>query len=111
MSESDITIIRAPGAFEIPLVAQKVAQRGEYAAILALGAGIRGGAPHFEYVAGECTKGLAQVFEGVPADAVKAFGADRGAMSTGMTRIRPADGAAAYKSYLRRLAGSTTEIA
>ena len=49
-------------------------------------------------------KGLAQVFEGVPADAVKAFGADRGAMSTGMTRIRPADGAAAYKSYLRRLA-------
>lgn len=49
-------------------------------------------------------KGLAQVFDGVPPDAAKAFGADRGAMSTGMTRIRPADGAAAYKSYLRRLA-------
>mgnify|MGYP006342184787 CR=1 FL=1 len=61
VSESDITIIRAPGAFEIPLVAQKVAQRGEYAAIIALGAVIRGGTPHFEYVAGECTKGLAQV--------------------------------------------------
>ena len=60
VSESDITIIRAPGAFEIPLVAQKVAQRGEYAAIIALGAVIRG-TPHFEYVAGECTKGLAQV--------------------------------------------------
>jgi 6,7-dimethyl-8-ribityllumazine synthase len=43
------------------LVAQKVAQRGEYAAIIALGAVIRGGTPHFEYVAGECTKGLAQV--------------------------------------------------
>ena len=61
VSESDITIIRAPGAFEIPLVAQKVAQKGEYAAIIALGAVIRGGTPHFEYVAGECTKGLAQV--------------------------------------------------
>src|SRR5690606_472578 len=61
VQESDITIIRAPGAFEIPLVTQKVAQRGEYAAIIALGAVIRGGTPHFEYVAGECTKGLAQV--------------------------------------------------
>ena len=61
VQESDITIIRAPGAFEIPLVTQKVAQRGEFAAIIALGAVIRGGTPHFEYVAGECTKGLAQV--------------------------------------------------
>ena len=43
VSESDITIIRAPGAFEIPLVAQKVAQQGEYDAIVALGAVIRGG--------------------------------------------------------------------
>jgi len=59
VSESDITIIRAPGAFEIPLVAQKVAQQGAYDAIIALGAVIRGGTPHFEYVAGECTKGLA----------------------------------------------------
>lgn len=56
-------------------------------------------------------KGLAQVFEGVPPEAVKAFGADRGAMSTGMTRIRPADGAAAYKSYLRRLADMLHESA
>ncbi len=61
VSESDLTIVRAPGAFEIPLVAQKVAQRGEFDAIIALGAVIRGGTPHFEYVAGECTKGLAQV--------------------------------------------------
>ena len=61
VSESDITLIRAPGAFEIPLVAQKVAQRSEFAAIIALGAVIRGGTPHFEYVAGECTKGIAQV--------------------------------------------------
>src|SRR5690606_27676493 len=56
-----ITIIRAPGAFEIPLVCQRVAQQKQYDAIIALGAVIRGGTPHFEYVAGECTKGLAQV--------------------------------------------------
>ncbi len=61
VKEKDITIIRAPGAFEIPLVCQKIAQRNEFAAIVALGAVIRGGTPHFEYVAGECTKGLAQV--------------------------------------------------
>lgn len=56
-----ITLIRAPGAFELPLVVQKVAQQGQHDAIIALGAVIRGGTPHFEYVAGECTKGLAQV--------------------------------------------------
>lgn len=61
ISEQAITLVRAPGAFELPLVAQKVAALGEYDAIIALGAVIRGGTPHFEYVAGECTKGLAQV--------------------------------------------------
>ena len=61
VKESDVTVIRAPGAFELPLVAQRVAQRKEFAAIIALGAVIRGGTPHFDYVAGECTKGLAQV--------------------------------------------------
>ncbi len=61
VNESDISVIRAPGAFELPLVAQRVAQREEFAAIIALGAVIRGGTPHFDYVAGECTKGLAQV--------------------------------------------------
>jgi len=61
VQQSDITVIRAPGAFELPLVAQRVAQREEFDAIIALGAVIRGGTPHFDYVAGECTKGLAQV--------------------------------------------------
>jgi 6,7-dimethyl-8-ribityllumazine synthase len=56
-----LTVVRAPGAFEIPLVCKKVAATGNYDAIIALGAVIRGGTPHFEYVAGECTKGLAQV--------------------------------------------------
>jgi 6,7-dimethyl-8-ribityllumazine synthase len=61
VSKSQITIVRAPGAFEIPLVCKKVAARGDADAIIALGAVIRGGTPHFEYVAGECTKGLAMV--------------------------------------------------
>ncbi len=59
--DDQITVVRAPGAFEIPLVCKKVAESGNYDAIVALGAVIRGGTPHFEYVAGECTKGVAQV--------------------------------------------------
>jgi 6,7-dimethyl-8-ribityllumazine synthase len=61
VDEKHITIVRAPGAFEIPLVCKKVADSGSADAIIALGAVIRGGTPHFEYVAGECTKGIAQV--------------------------------------------------
>ena len=61
IADADIDIIYAPGAFEFPLVAKKLAASGKYHAIIALGAVIRGGTPHFEYVAGECTKGLAQV--------------------------------------------------
>lgn len=56
-----ITLVKAPGAWEIPLVVQRLAQRKEFDAVIALGAVIRGGTPHFEYVAGECTKALAQV--------------------------------------------------
>ncbi len=61
VADDQITIVRAPGAFEIPLVCKKVAAAGNTDAIIALGAVIRGGTPHFEYVAGECTKGLAMV--------------------------------------------------
>ncbi|MEZ5503906.1 MAG: 6,7-dimethyl-8-ribityllumazine synthase [Halioglobus sp.] len=61
VADKQITIVRAPGAFEIPLVCKKVAARGNVDAIIALGAVIRGGTPHFEYVAGECTKGIAMV--------------------------------------------------
>ncbi|MEM1112063.1 MAG: 6,7-dimethyl-8-ribityllumazine synthase [Pseudomonadota bacterium] len=61
VGDDQMTIVRAPGAFEIPLVVKKVAEKGEFDAIIALGAVIRGGTPHFEYVAGECTKGIAQV--------------------------------------------------
>ena len=61
VSKKNITLINAPGAFELPLVVQKVAQQKKYDAIIALGAVIRGGTPHFEYVAGECVKGISQV--------------------------------------------------
>ncbi len=61
VADDDIEIVYAPGAFEFPLAAQKIADTKKYDAIIALGAVIRGGTPHFDYVAGECTKGLAQV--------------------------------------------------
>ena len=58
--DKDLTLVRVPGAFEMPLVAARMAASKQYDAIIALGAVIRGGTPHFDYVAGECTKGLAQ---------------------------------------------------
>jgi len=61
LDESSLHVIRVPGAFEMPLAAKRAAATGRYDALVALGAVIRGGTPHFEYVAGECTKGLAQV--------------------------------------------------
>ncbi len=66
--EDDITLVRVPGAFEMPVALEKLAAQGEYDAIIALGAVIRGGTPHFDYVAGECVKGMAQVSlkHGVP---------------------------------------------
>jgi 6,7-dimethyl-8-ribityllumazine synthase len=61
VKEDDIEVARTPGAFEIPLIAKKMAESGKYAAIICLGAVIRGGTPHFEYIAAEVTKGIAQV--------------------------------------------------
>jgi len=60
-SREDIEIIRIPGAYEMPISAQRIAQTGKYDSIIALGAVIRGSTPHFDFVAGECSKGLAQV--------------------------------------------------
>ena len=59
--ERDLQIVKVPGAYEMPLAAQRLAETKHFDAIIALGAVIRGGTPHFEYVAGECTKGLATV--------------------------------------------------
>ena len=65
---AEVTIVRAPGAWELPMVCRTLAQSGRYDAIVAVGAVIRGGTPHFDYVAGEVTKGLAMVSpeSGVP---------------------------------------------
>lgn len=57
----NLTIIRIPGAFEMPIVAKKLAASGKYDGIVALGAVIRGATPHFDFVASETTKGLAHV--------------------------------------------------
>lgn len=60
-NETDIELVRVPGAYEMPLAADKVASRRNCDGIVALGAVIRGATPHFDYVAGECTGGLAAV--------------------------------------------------
>ncbi len=60
-TDENLTIVRVPGAFEMPVVLDKLAASKKYHGIVALGAVIRGGTPHFDYVAGECVKGMAQV--------------------------------------------------
>ena len=57
----NIDIVKVPGAFEIPLAAKKLAQKGRYHAVICLGAVIRGATPHFDYVSAEVSKGIAQV--------------------------------------------------
>jgi 6,7-dimethyl-8-ribityllumazine synthase len=59
--DNDIAVVKVPGAFEVPLLAKKMAQSGKYDAILCLGAVIRGATPHFDYVSAEVTKGVAMV--------------------------------------------------
>jgi 6,7-dimethyl-8-ribityllumazine synthase len=61
VKETDIHVIKVPGAFEIPLAAKKVARGGKYDAVICLGAVIRGSTPHFDYVCAEVSKGVAQV--------------------------------------------------
>ena len=60
-SDDNIKIIKVPGAFELPIICKKLADKKEYDAIIALGAVIRGDTPHFDYVAAEVSKGLANV--------------------------------------------------
>lgn len=61
IKKEDVTVVYAPGAFEIPVVVKKLAEKKQYDAVIALGAVIRGGTPHFEYVAGECVSGLSRL--------------------------------------------------
>ncbi len=72
VSEENITIVRVPGAYELPLVASRLAKSGKFDGIVALGTVIRGGTAHFEYVAGEASSGLGQVM--MNADIPVAFG-------------------------------------
>jgi len=58
-SDEDIEIVKVPGAFEIPLLAKKLAEKGRYDAVICLGAVIRGSTPHFDYVCAEASKGIA----------------------------------------------------
>jgi 6,7-dimethyl-8-ribityllumazine synthase len=61
VKDEDIEIVKVPGAFEIPLVAKKLAKKGKYDAVICLGAVIRGATPHFDYVSSEVSKGIALV--------------------------------------------------
>jgi 6,7-dimethyl-8-ribityllumazine synthase len=70
--EQDVDVFRCPGTFEIPAVLRRVARSERYDAVVALGAVIRGGTPHFEYVASEVSKGVAQV--SMEADCAVGFG-------------------------------------
>ena len=60
ISAQDLDVVRVPGAFEIPLAARKLAESHNYDAVITLGAVIRGGTPHFDYVAGECARGVSE---------------------------------------------------
>ncbi|MFC1930289.1 6,7-dimethyl-8-ribityllumazine synthase [Chloroflexota bacterium] len=68
VDDKDIDVVKTPGSFETPLLAKKMAQTGKYNAVVCLGALIRGGTPHFDYLAAEVTKGIAQITleSGVP---------------------------------------------
>jgi len=59
-NKDDLTLVRLPGAFEMPIAAQKMARSGDYDGVVVLGAVIRGATPHFDYVCSECAKGVAQ---------------------------------------------------
>ena len=68
VDEAQITVVRVPGCFELPLVVDRLAGSGEHDAVIALGCVIRGATAHFEYVAGECSNGLSRAAQrhGVP---------------------------------------------
>jgi 6,7-dimethyl-8-ribityllumazine synthase len=72
VARKDLTLVRVPGCFELPLVVKRLAATGRYDGVIALGAVIRGATPHFDYVAGQCAAGLAQT--SLTTDVPVAFG-------------------------------------
>jgi len=111
--EEEIAVIRVPGTFEVPLVAQKMASSGKYDAVICLGALIRGATPHFEYIAAEVTKGIAQVglSTGVPtifgvitADTIEQA-IERAGTKIGNKGFDAAEAAIEMANLLREIAG------
>ena len=72
VNEDDVDVYRVPGSLELPQIVRRVVESGRYAGVVALGAVIRGGTPHFEYVAGEVSRGIAQI--ALRADCAVTFG-------------------------------------
>lgn len=113
VAEDAITLVRVPGAFELPLVVRRIAGSRRYDAIIALGAVIRGGTPHFDYVAGSCVRGLAEV--NLSCDIPVAFGVltvdtieqaiERAGTKAGNKGAEAALGALEMVSLLRKLEG------
>jgi 6,7-dimethyl-8-ribityllumazine synthase len=71
-ADGDLTIVRVPGSFELPAVVKRLAKGGRFDAVIALGAVIRGDTPHFDYIAAEVTKGIAQA--GMDSDVPVVYG-------------------------------------
>ncbi len=113
VADDAITLVRVPGAFELPLTVRRVANSRRYDAIVALGAVIRGGTPHFDYVAGSCVRGLAEV--NLSCDIPVAFGVltvdtieqaiERAGTKAGNKGAEAALGALEMISLLRKLEG------
>jgi len=113
--DGDITVVHVPGAFELPLVAQKLADGGGFDAIVCLGCVIRGQTPHFEYVAGQAARGIAQV--GMQSGVPTTFGVitadtleqaiERAGAKTGNKGVDAALSAIEMVSVLRQLPGQS----
>jgi 6,7-dimethyl-8-ribityllumazine synthase len=113
--EGKVDVYRCPGTFELPAVLRRVVRSGRYDAVVALGAVIRGGTPHFEYVASEVSKGVAQV--ALEADCAVAFGVltcdtmeqalERAGVKGGNKGAEAAAAAVEQANLFRAIAGGT----
>lgn len=110
-AEADITVVRVPGSFEIPLAAKKLVQTKKYDAVICLGTLIRGETPHFDYISNEVTKGIGSVSleSGIPvafgvltADSVEQA-VDRAGMKSGNKGFEAALSAVEMVSLLKQL--------
>jgi 6,7-dimethyl-8-ribityllumazine synthase len=120
IEESRQALVWVPGAFELPLMADQLASSGKYDAVIALGAVVRGGTPHFDFVAGECASGLTRVSldHGIPVtfgvlttdtveQALERAGTGEGnkGFDAAMTAIKMVETMRAVKTHLAGLSG------